>query len=118
MLLISSIQSNDVTNCKFHLGKDLEHENEDCWSPCNEKQGPCSWCGSKGMCCTMRSGWKQSNGCDGTFGGSTPHVCALKPSKIHPSPIGLTSLHLCPYTLNTYAQIMLFYFRQRPKETE
>ena len=27
-------------------------------------------------------------------------------------------LFLCPYTLNTYVQIMLFYLRQRPKETE
>ena len=54
----------------------------DCWGHCSEQQGPCSWCGSEGMCCTKKPGWTDtSNGCDGTFGGETEHECVLKPGK-------------------------------------
>ena len=54
----------------------------DCWGHCSEQQGPCSWCGCEGMCCTKKPGWTDtSNGCDGTFGGETEHECALKPGK-------------------------------------
>merc|ERR1712228_281993 len=60
--------------------KDLENTDKDCWKHCKKTQGPCSWCGTKGMCCTTKSGWTDtSNGCDGTFGGSKFHTCALKP---------------------------------------
>merc|ERR1711997_605522 len=49
------------------------------WKHCKKTQGPCSWCGTKGMCCTTWAGWTDtSNGCDGTFGGSKFHTCALK----------------------------------------
>ena len=51
---------------------------KDCWAPCGNKQGSCSWCGSKGLCCTQRPGWTdRSNGCDGTIGGITRHECLL-----------------------------------------
>ena len=47
-------------------------------SQCGDKQGPCLWCGSDGMCCTKKSDWTDaSNGCDGTFGGLTQHECVL-----------------------------------------
>merc|ERR1712141_237250 len=60
--------------------KDLMNTDKDCWNHCNKTQGPCSWCGTKGMCCTTKSGWTDtSNGCDGTFGGSNFHACALMP---------------------------------------
>jgi len=59
---------------------EIQNLGKDCWSQCNKKQGPCSWCGAKGMCCTMKSGWTdKSNGCDGYFGGATGHQCAIKP---------------------------------------
>ena len=57
----------------------LKNEGLDCWSHCSSQQGPCSWCGTEGMCCTTKSGWTDmSNGCDGTFGGPTFHACSLK----------------------------------------
>ena len=34
----------------------LRHLNADCWSKCNKQNGPCAWCGTKGMCC--RRGWE------------------------------------------------------------
>jgi hypothetical protein len=45
-----------------------------CLSKCNNKQGPCSFCGT-GLCC--RKGWDdKSNGCDGTLGiAGRGHVC-------------------------------------------
>jgi len=31
----------------------------------------------------MKDGWNDtSNGCDGSFGGTTGHVCVLNPSKL------------------------------------
>ena len=60
----------------------LKNAGLDCWNHCSDQQGPCSWCGSKGVCCTQKSDWSDtSNGCDGTFGGLTHHECILKPSK-------------------------------------
>ena len=60
---------------------DIQNEGEDCWGGCNAVQGPCDWCGSHGMCCTMKPGWTDiSNGCDGTFGGATRHECVSKPT--------------------------------------
>ena len=48
----------------------------DCWRACGGKQGPCTWCGVGGKCCTRKHGWTDtSNGCDGTFGGLTQHEC-------------------------------------------
>jgi len=56
---------------------DLTNTGKDCWYKCGSKQGPCEWCGTKGMCC--KNGFKdKSNGCDGTFGGLTRHECDLK----------------------------------------
>ena len=58
----------------------IENEGMDCWSGCNNKQGPCEWCGSMGFCCTKKNSWNDtSNGCDGTFGGASRHECVLKP---------------------------------------
>ena len=56
---------------------ELQNTGEDCWHHCDSKQGPCSWCGTRGMCC--KNGWHDiSNGCDGTFGGISMHECVLK----------------------------------------
>ena len=56
---------------------ELKNTEKDCWYECNRKQGLCSWCGTKGMCC--KKGFSDtSNGCDGTFGGSARHECVLK----------------------------------------
>ena len=60
----------------------LQHTGKDCWSSCDNKQGWCPWCGSRGMCCTQKVGWTDTtNGCDGTFGGLKEHECVLNPSK-------------------------------------
>ena len=49
---------------------------KDCWSGCNQRQGPCNWCGSEGFCC--RLGW-EGNGCDGGMGAKgMGHVCTGK----------------------------------------
>ena len=54
----------------------LTNTGVDCLGRCGMKQGPCEWCGPKGMCCTRKVGWTDtSNGCDGTFGGLTTHEC-------------------------------------------
>ena len=56
----------------------LQNTKKNCWKPCKKKQGRCSYCGTRGMCC--RKGWKdKSGGCDGTFGGKNHHNCVLKP---------------------------------------
>ena len=60
----------------------LTNVGEDCWWHCWGKQGHCSWCGTEGMCCTMKDGWTDtSNGCDGTFGGYERHECSARPGK-------------------------------------
>ena len=56
---------------------ELQNTGKDCWYECNSKQGLCSWCGTKGMCC-KKGFLDTSNGCDGTFGGSARHECVLK----------------------------------------
>merc|ERR1712050_771507 len=63
-------------------GFDLRNTGQDCFNHCNQKQGKCNWCGNKGYCCRKWSDkWKLiSGGCDGTFGGTTQHECALKPA--------------------------------------
>ena len=67
----------------FILVEELLNEGKDCWHHCDSKQGPCSWCGLRGMCCTSKLGWTdRSNGCDGTFGGNAYHACAKKPGKL------------------------------------
>ena len=61
----------------FH--SDYVNIGRECLTPCNGNQGSCSYCGSKGMCCTHKSGWTDtSNGCDGSFGGTTTHLCSIK----------------------------------------
>ena len=55
----------------------LEHGGEECYNyKCNQKNGKCDWCGTRGYCC--RKGHK-GGGCDGSFGGSSSHQCVLKP---------------------------------------
>ena len=51
---------------------------EDCWSQCNQVQGPCDHCGT-GLCC--RYGWGDtSGGCDGTVGvQGKGHLCSVAP---------------------------------------
>ena len=58
----------------------LSNEGEECYEKCGHKQGECSWCGSKGMCCSQNDNWNDTSyECDGTFGGMTRHECVLKP---------------------------------------
>ena len=57
----------------------LEHAGENCWNPCDTRQGKCNWCGTDGWCCSLGS---IGNGCDGSFGGENGHVCTLKPGKL------------------------------------
>ena len=57
----------------------LEHAGEDCLNGCNSQEGKCDWCGTNGWCCRKDS---IGNGCDGTFGGTNSHQCALKSSNI------------------------------------
>jgi len=50
----------------------LMNTGEDCWHECGSKEGPCSWCGTEGLCC--RKGWT-GNGCSGNMGGDDMHMC-------------------------------------------
>ena len=43
-----------------------------CWWECDEKRGPCTFCGKDGLCC--RKG-VTGNGCDGIIGGHKLHAC-------------------------------------------
>ena len=62
----------------FSYFSELINDGKDCWANCGNQQGPCNWCGSKGVCC--RVDWSDtSNGCDGTIGGNNIHECVLKP---------------------------------------
>ena len=61
------------------LNLEVDHFGEDCYSDCNERQGPCNWCGD-GYCC--RKDWYDpANGCDGKHGisGLDYHVCVAGP---------------------------------------
>ena len=63
----------------YQFISELQNVGMDCWYHCNSQQGPCSWCGSKGMCCTRKPGYTyMSNGCDGTIGGLTRHECSMR----------------------------------------
>jgi len=74
-----SIFIGNVQEAQNHETLDIENEWMDCWVACGKHQGSCTWCGTKGMCCTQKSGWTDtSNGCDGTFGGWERHECTLK----------------------------------------
>ena len=59
---------------------ELENGGKDCWNVCHTQYpwagGKCDWCGKDGWCCKKGT---IGNGCDGTFGGSFNHQCALKP---------------------------------------
>ena len=63
-------------DCSGHgecLGSGLNNSGKDCWTNCQDQQGPCSWCGT-GLCC--RYGWPdQSNGCAGLGINGLGHVC-------------------------------------------
>ena len=52
----------------------LKNAGKNCWSDCGKKDGPCTWCGTQGLCC--RKGWRR-NGCDGKIGDNY-HMCVLK----------------------------------------
>jgi len=56
--------------------KDLENQNQNCWTGCNQLQGKCGWCGVEGYCC--KKGMK-GNGCDGSIGGIVDYLCVLNP---------------------------------------
>ena len=51
---------------------------EDCWWKCDKQEGPCNWCGT-GLCCKRGS---IGNGCDGTFGHGSKHVCSSPPKSM------------------------------------
>ena len=44
----------------------LENTEKECWKHCDEKDGPCKWCGEIGMCCSQG---RKKDGCDGKMGG-------------------------------------------------
>ena len=48
------------------------NEGLDCWGACGNQQGPCSWCGARGMCCKVGV---TGNGCDGIMGTTGYHGC-------------------------------------------
>ena len=59
----------------------------ECLANCANREGPCMWCGRKGMCCKTVNDfinhsheyWHfQITGCDGTVGGQTPTCVAIK----------------------------------------
>ncbi len=57
------------------MGEGLAHQGEDCWIDCGQKEGPCEWCGSAGMCCQQGV---LRDGCDGSIGGPIrdgKHAC-------------------------------------------
>ena len=61
---------------------EIKNLGQECWGNCSKEQGPCTWCGAGGYCCTKKPSWNDtSKGCDGTFGGQTRHECFLKPGK-------------------------------------
>ena len=51
---------------------DYKNLGEECWKYCGDKEGSCSWCGTRGQCC--RKGWT-GNGCNGVEGGDNVHMC-------------------------------------------
>ena len=71
---IKSNSEHKFTGANAHIG--VKNEGEKCWRKCNKKAGPCSWCGSDGMCC--RQGWT-GNGCDGNVGGTNRLECTKPP---------------------------------------
>ena len=84
--LTNNEQSNEVlfrSDAPIELNPDSWKGAIDCLIHCNNRQGPCAWCGSDGMCCTKNPGWLDtSNGCDGTFGGESMHECVQRTRKI------------------------------------
>lgn len=53
----------------------LENYGQECWSQCDEQQGPCSFCGT-GLCCAYEFP-DTSNGCHGSgIPGILNHHCA------------------------------------------
>ena len=78
LIFFSGIVFNITDGLSQDLGP-LEHAGENCWNPCNTRQGKCNWCGTDGWCCSLGS---IGNGCDGSFGGDRGHVCVIKPGKL------------------------------------
>ena len=52
---------------------------QNCWYDCGATQGPCTWCGTEGMCC--RQGFI-GNGCDGQMGEVIMHACVGNEGKV------------------------------------
>jgi len=48
---------------------------QDCWAPCNEKNGKCDWCQYGGKCC--RKG-HVGDGCSGDEGHDDRHICVYE----------------------------------------
>ena len=92
---LQSIPKKRLQGCHFHVSKSvlclnlflsflcllllnlttvsaLMNAGEDCWYECGRKEGPCSWCGTEGLCC--RKGWT-GNGCSGNIGGDDMPRC-------------------------------------------
>ena len=63
----------------FDIGPDLQHNynltngGKDCYDECDEKHGPCDFCGG-GLCCQKGL---VGNGCDGFIGEHFYHTCVL-----------------------------------------
>ena len=55
-----------------HFSKALENTGKPCYEECNERQGPCTFCGT-GLCCKKNA--PPSNGCHGANGGDHQYEC-------------------------------------------
>ena len=66
------------SNCPLPHTSVLKNTGKDCWDECSQKDGPCTWCGTEGLCC--RKGYT-GNGCNGQMGGDSMHMCVTKESE-------------------------------------
>ncbi|CAE7033675.1 unnamed protein product [Symbiodinium natans] len=60
----------------------LLHEGEDCWRPCGNVSGDCSWCGLGNACCRLGAKFDPPE-CEGaTFSTAKWHTC-VAPAQLH-----------------------------------
>ena len=71
--------NNSIKSSNHILTDLLENDNKACWSECNQQEGRCNWCGTRGWCCKLSS---IGSGCNGLFGGENNHQCKLKPGTL------------------------------------
>jgi hypothetical protein len=88
-----------------------------CWAECQERSGPCRFCGDKGKCC--RKGWeKDLNGCSPDEGGDGHHKCVYEsgpPTVIDP-PKTLFSTGSIEFLVEVLARDLSGFTVHRPGE--